>query len=79
MNSLTCANNKCVPYGTLKVGEVSDNELACESGFIGYAMIEDQVEGNERQEWICMNTPILIDKEPPYYQCPGGVEDTCTY
>ena len=49
-------------YGNLKNGDISDNELACESGFIGYGMIEDEVEANERMAWLCMPTPILINK-----------------
>ncbi len=56
LNSLACANGKCSRYGSLKNFEVSDNKLACESGFNGEIM--DDKTGYKMK--VCLPTPKIV-------------------
>jgi len=53
-NHLTCANNKCLKIGSLLDYEISDNNLACKSGFASTL--------GTIGESKCVPTPKIIDK-----------------
>lgn len=68
-NSMACTSGKCQLYGSLEDYEVSDNNLACKSGFIN--------QGTSKPS-VCVPSPQIIDKNGPDYQCASAT-DTCKY
>jgi len=56
-NHLGCLlKNVCTKYGYLKDFESSDNELLCQSGFVGPRI------GSSTDETICLPSPSIKDK-----------------
>jgi hypothetical protein len=72
-NNMACANKKCTPYGTLGDSEVSDNPMACKSGFTREATLS-----GEKTVSVCSATPRIVNKEGPEYRC-AGPSDSCLY
>lgn len=54
-NNMACTNKKCVIFGSIADGEVSDNSLACRSGFV------KNVESENESKSICVPTPKVIN------------------
>ena len=64
-NSLACANTKCQKHGSISDYQLSDNELACKSGFTSAS--------------VCYPTPrIVSEQQGPDYKCQS-VTDLCVY
>jgi hypothetical protein len=48
-----------VRYGGIFNGEISDNELACQGGWMDYI---EQLNGNKLKDKKCFNAPVLVPK-----------------
>ena len=82
MNNMGCANGECWRYGGIFNGQISDNALACQGGYI------DRVIQNAEKtlpEWRCFGSPQIVPKHAENntgginpYQCKSA-SDRCKY
>lgn len=74
-NNLACANGQCMRYGSLSDYEMSDNAMACESGFNGEVLLG----WDNNKKSVCLPTPKIVSEQmAPDYRCQN-VKDSCVY
>ena len=67
--NLACTNKKCIRFGSLINGNISDNQFACQSGYIYF--------DSNLNKSFCSQGPFLENSEGNPTECP--IDSLCKY